>query len=98
MCTPMFIEALFIITAKTWKQLKPPMTDLWINMQYIYTVGFQLGNEDEIFPIMTAQHWRRNKSERKGQILFDFTHVWYIRKQSKGTNKMKPKQSSRFQK
>jgi len=28
-CTPMFIEALFIIT-KTWKQPKCPLTDEWV--------------------------------------------------------------------
>ena len=34
-CTPMFIEALFII-AKTWKQTKCPSTDEWKEYIYIY--------------------------------------------------------------
>ena len=37
-CTPMFIAALFSI-AKTWKQLKCPLTDEWIKkMCCIYTM------------------------------------------------------------
>ena len=36
-CTHIFITALFAI-AKTWKQLKCPLTDEWIKMRYIYTV------------------------------------------------------------
>ena len=39
-CTPMFIAALFT-TAKTWKQLKCPLTDEWIKkMWYIYTMEY----------------------------------------------------------
>ena len=30
-CTPMYIEALLTV-AKTWKQLKCPLTDEWITM------------------------------------------------------------------
>ena len=37
-CTPVFIIAPFTI-AKTWKQLKCPLTDVWINkMWYINTM------------------------------------------------------------
>ena len=36
-CTPMFI-ALFTV-AKTRKSLKCPLTDEWMKMWYIYTVG-----------------------------------------------------------
>ena len=32
-CTPMFITALFTI-AKTWKQLKHPWTNEWINNEW----------------------------------------------------------------
>ena len=39
-CTCMFIAALFTI-AKTWKQLKCPLTDDWIRkMWYIYTMEY----------------------------------------------------------
>ena len=39
-CTPMFIVALFAI-AKTWKQLKCPLTDEWIKkMWYVYTMEY----------------------------------------------------------
>ena len=39
-CTPMFIAALFTI-ARTWKQLRCPSTDEWINkLWYIYTVEY----------------------------------------------------------
>ena len=34
-CTPMFIVALFAI-AKTWKQLKCPLTDEWIKKICVY--------------------------------------------------------------
>ena len=39
-CTPMFIEALFII-ARTWKQPRCPSTDEWIRKRwYIYTMEY----------------------------------------------------------
>ena len=39
-CTPMFIAALFTI-ARSWKQLKCPLTDEWIKkMWYIYTMEY----------------------------------------------------------
>ena len=39
-CTPMFIAALFTI-AKTWKQLKCPLTNDWImKMRYIHTMEY----------------------------------------------------------
>ena len=47
----MFIAALFTI-AKTWKQLKCPVTDEWIKMWYIlYTVEyFSAIKKNEIMP------------------------------------------------
>ena len=40
MCTPVFIEALFI-TARTWKQPRCPSADEWIRKpQYIYTMEY----------------------------------------------------------
>ena len=39
-CTPIFIAALFTI-ARSWKQLKGPLTDEWIKkLWYIYTVEY----------------------------------------------------------
>ena len=39
-CTPMFIEALFII-ARTWKQPRCPSADEWITkLWYIYTTAY----------------------------------------------------------
>ena len=35
----MFITVLCTI-AKTWKQLKCPLTDEWIKMWYIYTIEY----------------------------------------------------------
>ena len=41
-CTPVFIAALFAI-AKTWKQLKCPLTEEWIQkMWYIHTMEYYL--------------------------------------------------------
>ena len=40
-CTPMFIAALFTI-AKTWKQLKCPLTEEWIKMWYIYSIQWNI--------------------------------------------------------
>ena len=40
MCTPVFIEALFII-ARTWKQPRCPSADEWIRkLWYIYTMVY----------------------------------------------------------
>ena len=39
-CTPVFIAALFMI-ARTWKQLKCPLTDEWIKkLWYMYTMEY----------------------------------------------------------
>ena len=39
-CTPVFFAALFTI-ARTWKQLRCPLTDEWIKkMWYIYTIDY----------------------------------------------------------
>ena len=50
-CTPMFITALFTL-AKTWKQLKCPSTDEWIQkMWYIYMQwNITQSKKNEIIP------------------------------------------------
>nr|KAF6363068.1 hypothetical protein mPipKuh1_010066 [Pipistrellus kuhlii] len=54
-CTPMFIEAQFII-AKIWKQSKCPSTDKWIRkLWYIYTMGHSTAiKKKEFLPFATA--------------------------------------------
>ena len=38
-CTQMFTATLFTI-ARTWKQLRRPLTDEWIKLRYIYTMAY----------------------------------------------------------
>ena len=46
----MFIAALFTIT-KTWKQVKYPLTDEWIKIQYGYTMEYYSAiKKNEIMP------------------------------------------------
>jgi hypothetical protein len=48
-CSPMFIEALFII-ARTWKEPRCPSTEEWIQkMGYIYTVEYYLAIKNNEF-------------------------------------------------
>ena len=47
----MFIAALFTI-AKTWKQPKCPLTEVWIKMRYIYTMEYYSAvKNNEIMPL-----------------------------------------------
>ena len=48
-CTPMFIAALFTI-ARTWKQLRCPLTDEWINkLWYIHSMQYYSAIERNTF-------------------------------------------------
>ena len=77
----MFIAALFPI-AKTWKQLKCPLTNEWIKkMWYIYTMGYYSAiKKNEIMPF--AATWMQSEiiilkvqSERQRQIPYDITYM-----------------------
>ena len=47
-CTPIFIAALFTI-ARTWKQLRCPLTDEWIKLWYIYIMEYYLAIKRNTF-------------------------------------------------
>ena len=56
-CTSVFIAALFTI-AKMWKHPKCPSTDEWIEMWYIYTLGYYSAIEkNEIMPFAATWMW-----------------------------------------
>ena len=51
-CTPMLIAALLTI-AKTWKQLRCPLTDEWIKrLWYIYTMEYDLAMKRKTFKLV----------------------------------------------
>ena len=53
--TPMFTEVL-LTTAKTWEQLKGPLTDKRIKMWYIYTMEYYSAiKKNKIMPLGTTQ-------------------------------------------
>ena len=54
-CTPIFIAALFTI-ARTWKQLRCPLTDEWIKLWYIYTMEYYLAiNRNEFESVVVRR-------------------------------------------
>ena len=53
-CTPMFTAALFTI-AKTWKQLKSPLTDEWNKkIRSIYIMEYYSAIKNEIMPFVAT--------------------------------------------
>ena len=81
----MFIAALFTI-AKTWKQPKCPLADLWIkNRWYVYTMEYYSAiKKNEIMSF--AATWMdletiilSGQSERERQIPYDTTYRWNLK-------------------
>ena len=74
--------------ARTWKQLKRPLTDEWIKkMWYIYTREYYSAiKKNEIMPF--AATWMeleiimlsKVKSDRERQISYDITYMWNLKK------------------
>ena len=80
----MFIATLFTI-AKTWKQPKCPSIYEWIKMWYIYTMEYYSATKNnEIMPF--AATWVDlkiiilSKPEREGQISYEITHIWNLKR------------------
>ena len=56
-CTPMFVEALFIIVRR-WKQPRYPSTDEWIKkLWYVYTMEYYLAVKGNAFESVLMR-WR----------------------------------------
>ena len=83
----MLIAALSTI-AKVWKEPKCSSADEWIKKIYIHTHnGIPLSNEKDWNLAIcnnvdgTGGYYAKwNKSVRERQILYDFTHMWTLRK------------------
>ena len=81
--TPMFTAARFTID-KTWKRLKCPATDEWIQkMWYICAMEYYSAmKQNKITPF--AVTWMQleiiiSRSERKRQIPYDITYIWNLK-------------------
>ena len=81
----MFIAALVLTIAKTWKQAKCPLTDEWIKkMWYIYTMEYYSAiKKNKLMPFATT--WMdleiiilSEVSQR--QISCDITYMWNLKK------------------
>ena len=82
-CNPMFTAALFT-TARTCKQPNHPLTDEWIKMWYIYTMGYYSAINNWNWIICsevngpTVCHTEWSKSERESTcLLSDPDLMWY---------------------
>ena len=75
MCTPMFIEALFIIV-RTWKQPRYPTADKWIRkLWYIYTMEYYSAIKKNSFlsiPVkwMSLDPVTQSEASQKGKTKF----------------------------
>ena len=83
-CTPMFIEALFII-AGTWKQCKCPSTEEWIrNMWYIYTMEYYSAIKNNTFESVLIRWMKlepiiqREVSQKDKHQYSILTHIYGI--------------------
>ena len=66
-CTPMFIEALFII-ARTWKQPRCPTADKWIRkLWYIYTMEYYSAIKQNTFESVLVR-WVKLEPTRQSEI------------------------------
>ena len=80
-CTPMFIAVLFTI-AKTWKQIKCPLTEEWIKkMWYICTVEYYWDIKKEwnntiCSSVDGPRHYHTRWSQR--QKSYDITYMWNL--------------------
>ena len=84
-CITVFIAAPFTI-ARTWKQLKCPLTDEWVKkMWHIYKMEYyspMKRNEIEVFVVrwMDLESVIQSKSEREKQIPYANTYIWNQKK------------------
>ena len=83
-CTPMFIAALFTI-AKSWKQLKCPLTDKCIKkMWHIYNGILPIHKKEWNHAICSNMegtrdsHTKWSKPEREKQIPYDIPYMWNL--------------------
>ena len=83
-CTPMFSAALFTI-ARSWKQLKCPLTDEWIKkMWYIYTMEYysaikrnEIGSLVEMWMDLETAI-QSEVSQKEKNIYHMLTHIYGI--------------------
>ena len=95
-----YVHYRLFTTAKIWKQPKCASTDEQIKKIYNELLlshkkewNLAIGNNMDG---LRGYYARWNKSDRERQILWDFTHMWHLKKQSKWTNITKQQQRYRY--
>ena len=84
-CTQMFTATLFTI-ARTWKQLRCPLTDEWIKLRYIYTMAYNSAIRRNAFESilmswMNLEPIIQNEVSQKEKDKYDIlTHTYGIQK------------------
>ena len=75
-CIPLFIAALFTI-ARTWKQLRCPLTDEWIKLRYIYTMAYNSAIKRNAFEsiLMSWMNLEPIIQGEVGQKVKDKSHI-----------------------